>query len=260
MSSETAMETEIIEEEVHSVIVTTVVDNQTAKPGFSSVHGLSLHVEVEFPGRSDAILLDTSGSAQVFRHNAQALNLDFSNLRALVISHFHHDHFGALEPALELIRPSDFVVYLPTHHNTVEETLRELGIQRRIAETSKVIRSGVATTGALGAYSLKEQGLVINVESYGLVLLTGCAHPKLEPLMKAAKKVFPGRPMQAIIGGFHLGTKQEGIRVGELFVKEDMRLVSPCHCTSRDAKAEIRSIVGETVYRENGSGTSFVFQ
>jgi 7,8-dihydropterin-6-yl-methyl-4-(beta-D-ribofuranosyl)aminobenzene 5'-phosphate synthase len=259
MASEIAMETGTVEEEVLSVIITTLVDNQIAQPGFSSVHGLSLHIEVGFPGRSDAILLDTSGSAQVFRHNVQALNLEFTNLRALVISHFHHDHFGALAPALELIRQSDLVAYLPANHDAIEDTLREADIERRIAEESRLVRSGVATTGALSSNALKEQGLIVNVESFGLVLLTGCAHPKLEPMIQAAKKVFPGRPLQALIGGFHLKTEEEGMKAGELCLSENVRLVSPCHCTSKDAKIGLRATVGEAVYRENGAGTTIAF-
>ncbi len=101
MASESLVATEAVGEEVLGATITTLVDNRAALPSLSNVWGLSLHVEVQFPGRSEAILLDTSGSAQVFRHNVQALNIDFTNLRAIVFSHFHHDHFGALEAALE---------------------------------------------------------------------------------------------------------------------------------------------------------------
>lgn len=260
MASETMAATDAIIEEVLGVTITTVVDNQVAKVGLNNVWGLSLHVDIQFPGRTEALLMDTSGSAQVFRHNVQALDLDFTNLRALVITHFHKDHYGAVQPALEMIRHTDLVAYLPAHHDEVEMKLSQGNIRRVIAEESQMIRSGVSTTGALGPKKLKEHAIVLNVENVGLVLLTGCAHPKVGRLLQAGKKVFPGRPVHAVIGGFHLKTEEEGFQVGELFKKEGVNLVSPCHCTKKAAKEAIRSIVGEDAYRENGSGTSFSIQ
>ena len=252
--------TETVAEEILGITVTTVVDNTTAKSGLHNVWGLSLHLEVELPGRSEAILFDTSGSAQVFRHNAKALNLDFSNLRAIVISHFHHDHFGAIEPALELIGRRDLVAYLPSQHDALESTLRQAGIRRVIGESSQFIHPSISTTGGLGTKELKEQGLVVNVENYGLVLLTGCAHPGLPQLIKAAKKVFPARPLHAVIGGFHLKSAEEGQKAGELLAREKVNIVSPCHCTHVKAKAAIRTVVGDLSYRENGSGTQITIR
>ncbi len=260
MASETMAAPDAVVEEVLGVTITTVVDNHSAQVGLSNVWGLSLHVEIQFPGRTEALLIDTSGSAQVFRHNAQALNLDFSNLRALVITHFHHDHFGAIQPALEMIQHTDLIAYLPAHHDDLEMTLSRSGIRRVIAEEAQMIRSGVSTTGSLGPKKLKEHAVVVNVESVGLVMLTGCAHPKVGRLLQSAKKVFPGRPIHAVIGGFHLKTEEEGISLGELFKKEDVKLVSPCHCTKKPVKEALRTIVGEEVYRDNGSGTTFTIQ
>lgn len=260
MVLETLAGTETVADEVLGVTITTIVDNTSAQTGLHKVWGLSLHIEVEFPGRSEAILFDTSGSAQVFRHNAKALNLEFSNLRAIVLSHFHHDHFGAIEPALEMIGPSDIITYLPSQHETLELTLSKIGVRRVISDTPQLLHPSISTTGALGTKKLKEHSLAINIENYGLVLITGCAHPGLNRLIKAAKKIYPVRPLYAIIGGFHLKTAEEGQAAGELFTKEKVSIISPCHCTHAKAKAAIQEVVGDMVYQENGSGTQIVIR
>jgi 7,8-dihydropterin-6-yl-methyl-4-(beta-D-ribofuranosyl)aminobenzene 5'-phosphate synthase len=257
---ETLAGTETVADEILGITITTVVDNTTAKTGLHKVWGLSLHVEVELPGRSEAILFDTSGSAQVFRHNAMALNLEFSNLRAIVLSHFHHDHFGAIEPAIEMIGPSDLVAYLPSQHDTVEFTLSKMGVRRVISDTAQLLHPSISTTGALGTKKLKEHSLVLNIANYGLILLTGCAHPGLNRLIKAAKKAYPERPLHAIIGGFHLKTAEDGQAAGELFTREKVNLISPCHCTHAKAKAAIQTQVGDMVYQENGSGTQITIR
>ncbi|MFX0168284.1 MAG: hypothetical protein ACFE89_02905 [Candidatus Hodarchaeota archaeon] len=260
MVLETLSDTETVAEEILGVTITTLVDNTTGTVGLHSVWGLSLHVEVEFPGRGEAVLFDTSGSAQVFRHNVKALNMDFSNLQAIVISHFHHDHFGAIESALEMIGPSDLVAYLPGHHKALEDTFSQSHVRRIIGDSAHLIHSGISTTGALGKETLREQGLVVNIENYGLVVLTGCAHPGVRSLIRAAKRAFPMRPIHAVIGGFHLKTDEEGQKAGRLFLKEGVKVVSPCHCTNLKAKTAIRSVVGDAVYRENGSGTQITIR
>jgi 7,8-dihydropterin-6-yl-methyl-4-(beta-D-ribofuranosyl)aminobenzene 5'-phosphate synthase len=152
------------------------------------------------------------------------------------------------------------MAYLPSHHDAVESTLSKRGIRRIIGESPQFIHPGISTTGGLGTKKLKEQSLVINIDNYGLVLLTGCAHPGLERLLKAAKKVFPMRPVHAVIGGFHLKDAEEGKKASELFVQEKVGIISPCHCTHMKAKAAIRAVVGDAVYHENGSGTQITIR
>ncbi len=149
---------------------------------------------------------------------------------------------------------------MPDHHDKIELTLSNAGVRRVISEEAKLIRSGVSTTGTIGPKNLKEHAVVLNLESVGLVLLTGCSHPKIGRFIQAAKKIFPGRSLHASIGGIHVKTEEEGRVVGELFVKEGVKLVSPCHCITKHAKAAIRKEVGDAIYRENGSGTSFTIQ
>jgi metal-dependent hydrolase (beta-lactamase superfamily II) len=55
------------------------------------------------------------------------------------------------------------------------------------------------------------------------------------------------------VGGFHISSGNEGIVVGKFLQEIDVELVSPCHCTSIDAKHEIAKIMGKR-YIKNGSG------
>src|SRR5688572_10539385 len=49
---------------------------------------------VEYGGRR--ILFDTGNDAGIFRHNAEALGVDLTQLDAVVISHRHGDHTSRL--------------------------------------------------------------------------------------------------------------------------------------------------------------------
>ncbi|MFX1563191.1 MAG: MBL fold metallo-hydrolase [Promethearchaeota archaeon] len=247
-------------EEVLCITVTTVVDNEVAMKGLGSVWGLSFYIEIEYPSRSEAILFDTGGSSQVFRHNAKKLGLNLAAVQALAFSHFHHDHFGAFETALKMINRSNCVVYIPAPHKAIEETLAKMGVRSIVANDSQAVIYGVRTSGALGPIKLREQGLVINAPEKGLVVITGCAHPGAFNLVKKAKQVFPNRPVFALIGGFHIKTKEDGQKLGKALKKLGLGLVSPCHCTSKDAKQGILEIVGKEVYQQNGSGTKITIQ
>jgi 7,8-dihydropterin-6-yl-methyl-4-(beta-D-ribofuranosyl)aminobenzene 5'-phosphate synthase len=48
-----------------------------------------------------------------------------------------------------------------------------------------------------------EQALVVNVRGFGLVLVTGCGHPRIEQILAVTEEVL-GIPIQAVIGGLHL--------------------------------------------------------
>ena len=251
--------TEEQEEEILGLQVTTVVDNETARADLGKVWGLGFYIDVLYPGRSEALLFDLGGSSQVFRHNANALDIDFSKVRAIVISHYHNDHFGAIDAALDLVPRTELVIHLPGPHETIEKTLRNMGIRAITVLDPQRVRDGIRTTGIFQSKDLKQHSLVINTVTLGIILIMGCAHPKVLQMLEAAKQVFPNRPVHAVIGGFHLKTSEEGREVAKGLMDEGVQIVSPCHCTSEEAKSAIRAIFGEQGYRENGSGTILNF-
>jgi 7,8-dihydropterin-6-yl-methyl-4-(beta-D-ribofuranosyl)aminobenzene 5'-phosphate synthase len=242
-------------EDVLGVTITALIDNALTKPGLGSIWGLSFHVKVHYAGRDDIILFDLGGSPQVFRHNVQALGLDLAETRAVVISHFHTDHYGALETALEHISSKDCVTYLPGVNEDVESIVAAADGRLVTADESEVVGSGISTTSALGTKSLKEHGLVINTAEKGIILLTGCAHPGLDRIAGKARKIFPDRPFHAILGGFHINTRDDGEQLAQKLAKMDVQFIAPCHCTGKEAKQALREAFGDSGYWEIGTGS-----
>ena len=75
-------------------------------------HGLSLLVKTVGEGQQHTILLDTGYNAHSLIHNMAWLGTDFSAIEAVVISHSHMDHAGALYPVVEKInRPVPLVAH-----------------------------------------------------------------------------------------------------------------------------------------------------
>jgi 7,8-dihydropterin-6-yl-methyl-4-(beta-D-ribofuranosyl)aminobenzene 5'-phosphate synthase len=48
-----------------------------------------------------------------------------------------------------------------------------------------------------------EQALLINVRGFGLVLVSGCGHPRIERMLALAERVLDV-PIKGIVGGLHL--------------------------------------------------------
>lgn len=48
-----------------------------------------------------------------------------------------------------------------------------------------------------------EQVLVVNVAGFGLVLISGCGHPRIEQILGVTERVLDV-PIRAVVGGLHL--------------------------------------------------------
>ena len=119
--------------EVDSIEVTTLMDNYIDillknSPGVTrpplaigevfptdtmlSEHGLSLLITVKRGTKSHCILLDCGYSNIGVPHNMQILQIDPKQIEAIVISHAHMDHTGALYPLIEsIMKPIPLVVH-----------------------------------------------------------------------------------------------------------------------------------------------------
>jgi 7,8-dihydropterin-6-yl-methyl-4-(beta-D-ribofuranosyl)aminobenzene 5'-phosphate synthase len=107
---------------------------------------------------------------------------------------------------------------------------------------------------------LDDQALIVNVRDRGLVVITGCGHAGVVNIARYAQRLTGGRPLYALLGGFHLG--------GPLFepliprVLDDLAALNPgalvpAHCTGWRAQHAM-SARFPAAYVPNAVGTSFL--
>jgi 7,8-dihydropterin-6-yl-methyl-4-(beta-D-ribofuranosyl)aminobenzene 5'-phosphate synthase len=88
----------------------------------------------------------------------------------------------------------------------------------------------------------------------GLVLITGCSHPGVQNLVKAAEEA-TGLEVSLVFGGFHLGGASRATL--DSLVAElkglGVERAAPTHCSGDDARQAFREGYGEN-YIELGVG------
>jgi 7,8-dihydropterin-6-yl-methyl-4-(beta-D-ribofuranosyl)aminobenzene 5'-phosphate synthase len=191
----------------------------------------------------DDVIFDTFGDARVFLHNVKKYKIDLSNVRHVVISHDDWDHIAGLWVVLEKYK--DLKVYVvPRFNAELKDRIRSLGVTLVEVSEPMMIRDGVYTTGELAGDSgrgvLYEQALMIK-QGKRLGVVTGCAHPKLPDILRAAKDYFH-QGIDILIGGFHL-KDMEPDRIKEVvegLLKFGVSHVVPLHCTGSVAVKEFK--------------------
>lgn len=217
--------------------ITLVVDNE-APPELVAEHGFAAWIDTG----NECFLFDTGQGAALIP-NAAALGIDLSRARALVLSHGHYDHTGAVRAFLD-INPDAPVIY--GHDATIgrfscrpdEQPPRQIGMaeevrqalcqlpaERRIVlDVPRYLRPGIGITGPVprnstfedtgGPFYLdpdKAQADPITDDlslwfetSDGLVVLTGCCHSGLVNTVRQAQRISGVTRIRGIIGGLHL--------------------------------------------------------
>ncbi len=200
----------------------------------------------------ETILFDTGGDSSTLLDNMRQLDIDPREVDAVVLSHIHGDHVGGLSGFLE--QNSAVTVYLPqSFPESFKDKAKLLGAKVKEIREPRELFSGVHTTGELGN-GTKEQSLIVTT-SKGLVIITGCAHPGVVNIVRAAKDIVPDHKVYLVIGGFHLsGASSAQIEsIIEEFGGLSVEKVAPCHCSGDDTRRLFKERYGEG-YIESGVG------
>lgn len=256
--------------------LTTLIENSPGPGGLRSQHGLSLLVRTA----QKTVLFDT-GQDNAFLENARILGIDLSEVDFVVISHGHYDHGGGL--AAFLSSYPEIPVYL--HRDSGEASwARDLFRYRPIGlpaetltryddrfiriETSTEVAPGIALLAHISRSEpvpagnrrllVKRDGryqadpfvheiVLVVVEKDGMSIITGCGHSGVTNIVLASKKFYPGVPVKAVIGGFHLvdhsfpvlsgETRSELRSIARKLCDLGCRRIVTGHCTGRKAAA-----------------------
>jgi 7,8-dihydropterin-6-yl-methyl-4-(beta-D-ribofuranosyl)aminobenzene 5'-phosphate synthase len=234
--------------------ITILYDNSIARPDVKAAWGFACLVETH--GRT--ILFDTGGDPAVIKDNLAALKVDASRIQAVVVSHFHGDHtLGASGSAV----PKGTSVYTPhsfAPYGQVMTALTGAGLVPVAVAEPKALFEGltisapmpfpgrqISATGAASIDKSWEEALLVDTPR-GLVVLVGCSHPGIVPMLEQVKKS-TGKPIHMVVGGFHLLQKPLAeVRTIAAAVKSlGVAHAGPTHCTGDDGIFAFRELYGD---------------
>jgi len=186
------------------------------------------------------VMLDTGADKLVLEHNARLLGVNLESVVALVLSHDHCDHIGAVSSVLH----QGLHLYVPQAFSRRFDGVRRSGVNLVAVKAPTDIVPGVRSIGQMGR-DIPEQALLVEGDE-GPILVTGCAHMGIEKLVKRATDI-AGAPMSLVLGGFHLFNRKadEIARVITQLTNLGVRKMGPCHCSGDEAITAVREAWGE---------------
>jgi 7,8-dihydropterin-6-yl-methyl-4-(beta-D-ribofuranosyl)aminobenzene 5'-phosphate synthase len=230
-----------------SVTITYLYDNTTISDGTKPDWGFSCLIQ----GSGNNVLFDTGAKADILRANLAALHVDASRINAVVFSHEHADHTGGVEALGE--RPGLATFFPASFGKATRDAFSRQGLRLMPNSTATAVLPGFATTDETGT-QIREEALVAEVPD-GLVVVVGCAHPGIIPMLKqiaGSRK----RPIYMVLGGFHLlqTPADEVKRIVNEFKAMNIAYAGPTHCTGDEAMKLFRAAYGAR-FINGGVGT-----
>jgi 7,8-dihydropterin-6-yl-methyl-4-(beta-D-ribofuranosyl)aminobenzene 5'-phosphate synthase len=106
-----------------------------------------------------------------------------------------------------------------------------------------------------------ERWLGVHVKGKGLVVFSACSHAGIVNVLTDARSRFPGVPLHAVFGGFHLSGPNEAIidQTVEGLKPFGLELIGAGHCTGWRAIAALSHAFGDQVLVPTAVGKRYTF-
>ena len=252
-----------------------LTDNRTEKRGLLAEHGLSVYIEADGVN----VLFDT-GQTDAYLRNAAQMGLILQP-DCIALSHGHYDHGGGLVyyapermPKVYLhpdaLRPKfaaqatgwreNGLPWFLRDHPAIRDNMicndRNLPVAPGAALHAR-IPSGLCEEGPHGLYvdtdgaktpdDMHEEQMLVFERENGLAIFLGCSHPGIVNCLLHAQTLYPGRRIDTVLAGMHLGSASDeyiDTVTGKLREMDIARLI-PLHCTGLAAIAAMKRSFGD---------------
>lgn len=198
-------------------------------------------------GMEKTILFDTGAKGELLLENMEKLKVNPEDVDVVVISHDHGDHTGGLLAFLR--KNSNVSVYLPPScKEPFVRKVKATGARVIIEDGPVEICKGVYLTGPMGERIIEQSMIVETAE--GTVVVTGCAHPGINEIVRKSKAILP-KDIRLVFGGFLLLQKSE-VELRQIisgFRELGVKKTGPTHCTGDQAIKMFKQAYGPDFVR-----------
>jgi len=247
-----------------TILSTNLANRGLGEWGFSAL--------VEADGK--AILFDTGNRKKTVLDNAEELEIDLTGVEDVVLSHNHGDHVGGLVTLRKAFRDAHPKALSRAHivpgffpeglEESDEGRVKWLAALKKHYEAAGgtfvehekpfEILPGVWLSGFVPRLESPEsrdvpvpddQSLFFSTKE-GTVILCGCCHAGVINTVEHARKLLPGRPIHALLGGLHLMRTDEAVlaSIGRTLKEAGIRYLWGAHCTGTEAHFVLRDAAG----------------
>ena len=106
---------------------------------------------------------------------------------------------------------------------------------------------------------MDERFLAVHVRGKGIAVFTACSHAGVVNVLKHARSSFPGVPLYAVAGGFHLAGGNERIIADSVrdIGTFGLTMIAPGHCTGWRAVNALVNAYGDSTVAPLAVGKIF---